>query len=393
MNRAINQPTTNASPAILSFPEIRKRTLLICRNLETEDFNLQAVEEVSPIKWHLAHSTWFFETFILKKHHRDYEEFHPQFSYLFNSYYNTVGERVPRNQRGLISRPTVEEVMAYRQYVDIHMEEFLHKSGSEESTFLLALGLNHEQQHQELMLTDLKFNLYHNPLYPSVLDIGEYSEEEGSYWVQMDEGIYEIGHGGENFCFDNELGRHRVYLQPYHISTALVTNGEYLEFIHDGGYKKSEFWHSDGWTWVNTHEVSAPLYWVPDNGRFKLYTLNGLKGMDLNAPVAHVSFYEAAAFAEWSGKRLPTEFEWEAAAHHFPWGKRWEWTNSAYLPYPGFKKAPGAIGEYNGKFMINQMVLRGAAVSTSNGHSRPTYRNFFTPESRWQFTGIRLAKS
>jgi len=282
--------------------------------------------------------------------------------------------------------------MAYRQYVDQEMEILLSKRMGEEVSLLLELGVNHEQQHQELLVTDLKYNLSLNPLHPAVLDIQEYSKGEETGWARVEEGVYEVGHEGGKFSYDNEHGRHRVYLEAFNISRSLVTNREFEEFIRAGGYRNVDLWHSDGWDWVTENDIQRPLYWSETEKGFEYYTLEGMKVMDPNAPVAHVSFYEAAAYAEWTGCRLPTEFQWEAACSQFDWGQRWEWTNSAYLPYPRYQKAPGAIGEYNGKFMINQMVLRGASVATPEGHSRPTYRNFFPPKACWQFSGIRLVK-
>ena len=371
---------------------VRTHTERLCRNLQPEDFVVQAAEEVSPTKWHLAHTTWFFETFLLKPHLNSYSEFHPQYSYLFNSYYNGVGARTHRFHRGLMTRPTVLEIMAYRAYVNQEMEILLSIRQGEEIDSLLELGINHEQQHQELLITDLKYNLSFNPLYPEVLDVGEYLPEQQQGWESIQEGVYEIGFSGDGFSYDNECGRHKVFLEPFSISKALVTNGEFLEFIRAGGYQNADLWLSDGWDWVNRNQLKHPLYWRETEGHFQYYTLSGLKKLDPDAPVAHVSFYEAAAYAEWAGCRLPTEFQWEAACGRLEWGQRWEWTNSAYLPYPRYQKAPGAIGEYNGKFMINQMVLRGASVATPEGHSRPTYRNFFPPQSCWQFSGIRLVK-
>ncbi|WP_144605119.1 ergothioneine biosynthesis protein EgtB [Algoriphagus algorifonticola] len=374
------------------YRRIRTHSIYLCSDLITEDFSLQASEEVSPPKWHLAHTSWFFEQFILVKYAEKYRVKHPHFNFLFNSYYNAMGQRTARNQRGLITRPSVEEVKEYRKYVDQAMEGLIRKDNPEINE-LIILGLNHEQQHQELLLTDLKYSFWFNPLDPIVMDIDEYPHEEKSQWIEMDEGIYQIGYEGDSFCFDNELGRHKVYLHPYAISSALVTNGEYLEFIKSGAYSEPRYWHDEGWAWVKENNIEAPLYWEKQNNTWTYYTLNGRKFLDPKASLSHVSFYEASAFASWKGMRLPTEFEWEAAQEKFNWGNRWEWTNSAYLPYPGFTIAPGALGEYNGKFMVNQMVLKGASVATPEGHSRPTYRNFFHPKYRWQFMGIRLAKS
>lgn len=374
------------------FIQVRKHTERFCERLEIEDFVVQAAEEVSSTKWHLAHTTWFFETFLLKPHLGTYKEFHPRYSYLFNSYYNAVGARTHRFHRGLMTRPTVAEVMAYREHVNQGMEVLLSMRGSEEIANLVELGINHEQQHQELLVTDLKYNLSFNPLNPQVLDISEYSREQEKGWESVPEGIYDIGFSGEGFSYDNECGRHKVYLEAFSISKTLVTNGEFQEFIRAGGYEKVDLWLSEGWDWVQKNEIKLPLYWKEVDGGFQYYTLEGMRDLDPKAPLAHISFYEAAAYAEWVGCRLPTEFQWEAASSHLDWGQRWEWTNSAYLPYPRYQKAPGAIGEYNGKFMINQMVLRGASVATPEGHSRPSYRNFFPPHARWQFSGIRLVK-
>ncbi len=374
------------------FKSVRNHSLELCKNLIIEDFGLQAAEEVSPPKWHLAHTTWFFEQFILVPNMEEYKVKHPQFNFLFNSYYNAMGSRTARNQRGLMSRPPVEEVLEYRSYVDEAMEMLIEK-GDEEVKELVILGLNHEQQHQELLITDLKYSLWHNPLDPAVMKIAEYPEEKGNGWTEIKSGIYEIGHQGEGFAFDNELNRHKVYLDDFAISNRLVTNAEYLEFMEAGGYDNPVYWHDEGWAWTKNLDIKAPLYWEKIDGEWTYYTLDGRTKIAGNSPVAHVSFYEAAAFANWKKMRLPTEFEWEIGSKGFQWGQRWEWTNSAYLPYPGFKVAPGALGEYNGKFMVNQMVLRGASVATSDGHSRPSYRNFFHPHFRWQFMGIRLAKS
>lgn len=374
------------------YQRVRNRSLFLCKNLLIEDYGLQASEEVSPPKWHLAHTTWFFEQFVLIPYAKEYVVKHPQFNFLFNSYYNTLGNRTARNQRGLMSRPSVKEVKNYRAYVDEAMLELIDQNIPEVNS-LVQLGGNHEQQHQELLLTDLKYSLWHNPLDPQVLDIKEYSTQGPSLWESFDEGVYDIGFSGTGFCFDNELNPHKVYISPFEIRSGLVTNGEYLEFMEAGGYSNPIYWHDEGWAWAQGLVVKAPLYWEEKEGNWTYYTLNGRSDINPDAPVGHISFYEAAAYAFWKGDRLATEFEWEIAQSKLNWGQRWEWTNSAYLPYPGFQVAPGALGEYNGKFMINQMVLRGASVATSQGHSRPSYRNFFHPKYRWQFMGIRLAKS
>lgn len=372
----------------------RAHTESLCKPLETEDYIPQAVEFASPPKWHLAHVSWFFEEMILKKFMPDYQEFHPQFSFLFNSYYRTVGERAIRNQRGFFSRPTVKEVYEYRAYVDEHMQKLLLEPISDKTESLVILGINHEQQHQELLLTDLKYVLGLNPLHPVYDKSANLVKDENTNqgWVKLTEGEYGIGHDANGFCFDNELGPHKALLTEFEIANSLVTNGEFIEFIEDGGYKTFNLWLDEGWTWVNTNKISHPLYWHKRDGSWYYYTLAGLKPVDTEAMLSHISFYEANAFANWKKMRLPTEFEWEAACHNFDWGKRWEWTSSPYQAYPNFKISEGAVGEYNGKFMVNQMVLRGASVATPKGHSRHTYRNFFHPQMQWQYSGIRLAK-
>jgi ergothioneine biosynthesis protein EgtB len=378
------------------YSEVRHYTERICKPLEIEDYVPQPVVDVSPPKWHLAHTTWFFEEFVLRKFLKDYRPFDEKYRYLFNSYYNSVGDKTPRNQRGFLSRPTVAEVFRYRSYVDEKMLRFLEKELPDEAKELVILGINHEQQHQELLLTDLKYILHQNPLFPAYKEDfapEEITESQKPDFVVIEQGVYEIGFSGKGFCFDNELGRHKVFLHDFSIRNTLVTNAEYLEFMEDGGYRNFNLWHSEGWDWINQNRIEAPLYWHKIDGEWFNFTLSGLRKIKPEAPITHVSFYEASAFAEWKGMRLPTEFEWEVASDLFNWGLRWEWTNSAYLPYPFFKKLPGAVGEYNGKFMVNQMVLRGASIATPTDHSRKTYRNFFHPHLRWQFTGIRLARS
>lgn len=379
---------------IEEYLRIRKHSEQICEPLQTEDYVVQPIADVSPPKWHLGHTTWFFETFILKAFSANYQEFNPEFNYVFNSYYETVGARVIRTDRGNLSRPSVNEVYQYRAYVDEAMQKLLSCPVDEKLTELLILGFNHEQQHQELLLTDIKYILGNNPLFPAYSKDWKDAtkSDSGENMINITEGIYEIGYKGDGFSFDNELSLHKVYLPHYSISTNLVTNREYLDFINADGYQDFSYWHAEGWDWVKNNQISAPMYWNEIDGQWHHYTLNGLQKLNFDAPVTHISYYEAYAYASWKGLRLPTEFEWEIAAQKFDWGKRWEWTESAYLPYPGFSKAPGAIGEYNGKFMVNQKVLRGASVATPQGHERNTYRNFFHPHLRWQFTGIRLAK-
>ena len=402
--QAIQSQKTPEIDLSKAFQDVRNYTLELCAPLETEDYIPQPTVDVSPPKWNVAHTTWFFEEMILKKFVADYREFNPHFGFLFNSYYNSVGTRTKRDNRGDLSRPTVAEVFEYRRSVDEKMNGLIGSLGSSDARSsaelaslreLIVLGLHHEQQHQELFLTDFKYTLSVNPLFPvykkdfaliekTAAKVGGFTDVQG--------GIVEIGYDGDGFCFDNELNRHRVFLEDYSIANDLVTNAEYLEFIADGGYTDFRFWHAEGFDWVVQNEISAPLYWEKMDGEWFNFTLGGLRKLQPDAPVCHVSFYEASAFAEWKRMRLPTEFEWETASDKFDWGLRWEWTNSAYLPYPNFKKAAGAVGEYNGKFMVNQMVLRGASVATSPNHSRPTYRNFFHAPLRWQFNGIRLVK-
>lgn len=372
---------------------IRKQTEEICAPLEPEDYNAQVALHASPANWQLGHTTWFFEEFILSKYAKDYERFQDNCAFLFNSYYNNVGDRTQRDKRGEIAF-TTEKVYAYRKYVDEHIVKLWKTEFPEQMRGVLEIGMNHEQQHQELLITDLKFMLSQkktNGVYK--VDAGlVHSSNTDAGWISIDEGVYEIGHDGIGFCYDNELGRHKVYQHDFEVNKALVTNGEFIEFIEAGGYEDFNLWLDEGWAWVQKENINSPLYWQKIDGEWHHFTLGGLKKIDSDEILCHVSFYEASAFAEWKGMRLPTEFEWEIASKQFNWGQRWEWTNSAYLPYPHFSKADGALGEYNGKFMINQMVLRGASVATSPNHSRNTYRNFFHPHFQWQFSGIRLAR-
>lgn len=376
------------------YQDIREHTLCLCKPLKTEDYTPQPVDFVSPAKWHIAHTSWFFEEFVLAVNVPGYKRFHPDYAFLFNSYYNNVGKQALRADRGNLTRPDVKEVYAYRAYVDAQMLAFLENDTSHDVREIVILGINHEQQHQELLLTDLKYILGHNPTFPLYSQGAALIEgkENVHGWLQLSEDIYEIGFEGEGFCYDNELGRHKAYVQSFEISKSLVTNGEFMEFMEYGGYDDFGLWLDEGWAWVQSEGINAPMYWHLIGDEWHQFTLGGLQKVDPGGVLCHVSFFEAAAYADWRGKRLPTEFEWEVASPQLDWGQRWEWTNSAYLPYPGFRKAEGAIGEYNGKFMVNQMVLRGASVATSPGHARRSYRNFFHPQHQWQFSGIRLAK-
>jgi len=376
------------------FQKVRAETVALCDPLYIEDYIPQPVDFASPPKWHLSHSTWFFEEMILKKFLPDYQVFNPHFGFLFNSYYQTLGDRAIRTERGTMTRPTVAEVYQYRNYVDRHIEKLLQNKSGSNLEELLILGINHEQQHQELLITDLKHTLSYNPIFPVYKENFNLTAQKNTAegWLEIPEGIYEIGFNGEGFHFDNEKGRHKVFLHDFQISRSIVTNADFLEFMEAGGYDNFKFWLDEGWTWVTENQIKSPLYWKKIDGQWHSFTLEGLKPIAPDDILAHISFYEAQAFAAWKGLRLPTEFEWEAAADQLQWGNRWEWTYSAYLPYPQFQIAEGAVGEYNGKFMLSQMVLRGGSTATPEGHTRKTYRNFFSPKYRWQVTGIRLAK-
>lgn len=378
----------------LQFLKTRKTTEEICAPLEVEDFVPQPMVDVSPPKWHLGHTTWFFENFILIPYKANYQIYHPDFAFLFNSYYNHAGDRVLRPNRGLMSRPPVREVLAYRAYVTQEVLELMENDRLDpEVSDRMVLGINHEQQHQELLVYDLKYILGNQPTFPVYGDGFQTNSVSGqSKWIRIPEGVYEVGFDGNGFSFDNESGRHKVYLQEFEISDQLVSNGEFLEFIKAGGYQNFDFWLDEGLAFIKKENISAPLYWYKMDGKWWNYTLAGFSEVDPQLPVQHLSFYEAMAYASWRGQRLPTEFEWEVATKGVSWGQLWEWTNSAYLPYPGFKKVDGALGEYNGKFMVSQHVLRGGSVATPQGHSRVTYRNFFHPGARWIFSGIRLVK-
>jgi len=403
---------------------VRSTSMQLCAPLAPEDCVIQSMPDVSPTRWHLAHTTWFFETFVLRRAIRDYASVDPAFDYLFNSYYNAVGEQFPRPQRGVLSRPTLQEVFAYRGRVDERMQALFEKGIDPDSELakIIEIGLHHEQQHQELILTDIKHVFAQNPLFPAYRDapLAPVRDSSPMCWLKYAEGLRWIGHDGVGFCYDNELPRHRVFEDAFELADRLVTNAEYLAFIEDGGYRRPELWLSDGWSTVCQEGWSAPLYWRRGDDGISEFTLSGLHEVDPGAPVCHVSYYEADAFARWAGAELPTESAWEHAvstlpvagnlmesAHFHPlgapetaggdrprqmYGDVWEWTASPYVGYPGYRPPEGALGEYNGKFMCNQIVLRGGSCATPLAHIRATYRNFFPPSARWQFSGIRLAR-
>ncbi|HEY3842364.1 MAG TPA: ergothioneine biosynthesis protein EgtB [Acidimicrobiales bacterium] len=403
-----------------AYARVRATTERLAAPLSAEDQTIQSMPDVSPTKWHRAHVTWFFETFVLGPHAEGYRPYDDSFSYIFNSYYEAIGERHPRSERGLISRPGVEEVALYRRSVDRHMASFLRGELEAGIPELVTLGLHHEQQHQELMLMDIKHVLSRNPLRPEYLPRTSSPADDAppkAGWVEHDGGVVELGHTGVGFGFDNEFPRHRVLLPPFALADRPVTNGEWMSFMEDGGYGRPEFWLSDGWAVVIAQRWQSPLYWFREpgtDGPWLQFTLSGVRPVDPDEPVCHVSYYEADAFAHWTGMRLPTEGEWETVATANPDGDNflgestphprpavstsallgdvWEWTASAYTAYPGFRAAPGAVGEYNGKFMVSQYVLRGGSCATPPGHTRTTYRNFFPPGARWAFSGVRLAR-
>ena len=403
---------------LAEFERVRARTVRLANPLSEEDCCAQSMADASPVKWHLAHTTWFFETFVLERYERRFECFDPSFRVLFNSYYNAVGAKHPRPQRGLLTRPALSVVYEYRRNVDERIADLLATGADRELQALITLGLNHEQQHQELILTDLKHLFSMNPLKPPYRarrpDCG--GTVGAMAWPRFDGGIVEIGHHGQGFCFDNEMPRHRQLLHPYLLASRLVTNGEYLQFVEDGGYGNPLLWLSDGWDWVQANGASQPIYWAREAGTWTEFALDGVRPLAPASPVVHVSYFEAEAYARWAGARLPSEAEWEHAAaservdgnladndefHPRPaagpgleqlFGDAWEWTQSSYAPYPGYRSPAGAVGEYNGKFMVNQYVLRGGSCATPQHHIRATYRNFFPASARWQFSGIRLAK-
>jgi len=382
-----------ALPTLADFyRRVRAASAALAEPLSAEDCAIQSMPDGSPVKWHLAHTSWFFETMVLEGR-AGYRVFDPRYSYLFNSYYESLGPRHPRARRGLLTRPSLDEIKAYRAHVDAAMQPALENLRDEVLHNLILLGLQHEQQHQELILTDIKHAFFANPLLPTY-DAGSpaVALDRALEWRSHPGGLVEIGHGHETFAFDNERPPHAVMLRPFRIASRPVSNGEYLAFIEDGGYRRPEFWLSDGWNRVAEEGWDAPLYWLKDDdGRRGIFTLAGVTPLEAATPLTHVSFFEAAAFAAWAGRRLPTEFEWEAAMPDHR-GHVWEWTRSSYDPYPGFAPLQGAASEYNGKFMVGQMVLRGGSCATPPGHARLTYRNFFPPQARWQFSGIRLAE-
>ena len=419
---------TNAnrtSTLLARFQRIRARSLDLCDPLNTEDYVAQPVPFVSPPKWHLGHTSWFFENFILAEYLEGYQLFKPAFNYCFNSYYQSQGPRLLRDRRGSLTRPPLEEVVSYREYVDRHLARFLGQFNDydlpQDIAGLIEVGLQHEQQHQELLVTDIKYILGHNPLHQAYQEAPPTATPapRPMQFLPMEEGVYDIGYQGEQFSWDNEQSAHKAYLHDYQIADRLVTNGEYIAFMEAGGYEHFGYWLNDGWSWVEDQKAEAPLYWYKQDGEWWHYTMAGLQKVDPNLPVTHINYYEANAYANWKGVRLPTEQEWEAACRKWHddipedgnfverknfhpvapqngqdlqmLGNTWEWTGSAYLPYPNYPRFKGALGEYNGKFMVNQMVLRGGSCATPTSHIRMSYRNFFYPQERWQFTGLRLA--
>ncbi len=381
------------SAMLADYASVRRRTEALAAPLSVEDQNLQSMPDASPTKWHLAHTTWFFEAVLLAKFDPAYVPFDPAFNYLFNSYYEGLGPRHPRPQRGLLSRPSVDEILEYRLHVDEAMAQLIEARGAQIAP-LLTLGLHHEQQHQELILTDILHAFSCNPLLPAYTPAKPQAARapHDAAWIEHAGGVVEIGHDGNGFAFDNEGPRHKVLLHPFRIAARPVSNGDFLRFIADGGYRRPEFWLSDGWAMVQRDALNAPLYWLGDAAGWRQFSLHGPPALEEHAPASHLSFYEAAAYAAWAGARLPTEFEWEAmAAKLHGQGEVWEWTRSSYDPYPGFRPFEGEAAEYNGKFMSGQIVLRGGSIATPAGHIRPSYRNFFPPSARWQFSGLRLA--
>jgi ergothioneine biosynthesis protein EgtB len=383
---------------------VRSHTLALAARLSPEDCCAQSMPDASPAKWHLAHVTWFFETFILEQYEREFKPFHPAFRVLFNSYYNGVGERHVRAHRGVLTRPALSEVLAYREQVDARMLDLLNTVQGDEArrvAQLLELGLQHEQQHQELLVTDVLHLFSMNPLYPAWQEQTAPARADAAcQWLRFEGGLAEIGHDESGFCFDNELPRHRVFLEPFELASTLVNNAQWLEFMQAGAYGEALWWLSEGWDWCRAQQLEAPFYWRRgEDGAWLEFGPHGLQSLDMTAPVRHISYYEADAYARWREARLPTEAEWEVAALRQHDGlqdlfaSRWQWTSSSYAAYPGYQPAAGAIGEYNGKFMVNQYVLRGSSCATPDGHARATYRNFFPAGARWQFTGLRLARS
>jgi len=418
-SRLLSAPAIPPAPSLVDqYLRTRKFSHLLCETLEPEDYVIQSMPDASPTKWHLAHTSWFFETFLLKTRDKGYVSPFPQYNFLFNSYYNAVGERHCRPRRGLLARPTVRETYEYRGFIDAGMVHLLENAGEAELAELeplVTLGIHHEQQHQELLLTDIKHAFAQNPLLPVFCERKDVAATAAPLdWLIRESGLYEVGHQGEGFSFDNESPRHKVWLEAFALANRPVTNGEWLQFMEEGGYSRPEFWLSAGWSTVQQEGWTAPLYWENSPQGWRQFTLSGLRTVVPEEPVTHVSYFEADAYARWAGYRLPTEFEWEVVAagepltgnyaesgHYHPvptsalgefFGNVWQWTRSQYSPYPGYAPAPGALGEYNGKFMCNQFVLRGGSCATSETHIRASYRNFFPPDARWQFSGLRLAR-